>query len=420
MTINKNNDSLASTNTHQPTKKIWGWLVLLVITILVVGVTFVIRHNNKSAQDATARKFDQKSRPIPVLAALAVNRDMNVYLEALGTVASRNTVIVRTRVNGQLMKLYFREGQTVKAGDLLAEVDPRPYEVQLAQMEAQLTKDKATLNNNEVDLQRYKTLLAQDSIASQQVDTQEALVRQTRATVAADQAQVDNAKLQLSYCRTPALFGGVVGLRQVDPGNQIQTTDAAGIVTITQMQPITVLFPIPEDNLPTVIKRMQAGGEVRVEAFDRGKTIKLAEGKLLTLDNQIDTTTGTIKLRAEFKNDQNTLFPNQFVNIRMLVDTQKNAIVVPTAAVQSGSKGSNVYVVKSDDSVELRPIKTGVAEGDYIVVSNGLASGESVVVDGADKLRDGAKVKPIVPDASDKPKHQGQSGEGKHHHRGDA
>jgi len=419
MTTNKNNDSLASTNTHQPTKKIWGWLVLLVITILIVGVTFVIQHN-KSAQIAAASKSDQKSRPMPVLTALAVNRDMNVYLEALGTVVSRNTVIVRTRVNGQLMKLYFREGQTVKAGDLLAEVDPRPYEVQLAQMEAQLAKDKATLNNNEVDLERYKTLLAQDSIASQQVDTQEALVRQTRATVAADQAQVDNAKLQLSYCRTPALFGGVVGLRQVDPGNQIQTTDAAGIVTITQMQPITVLFPIPEDNLPTVIKRMQAGGEVRVEAFDRGKTIKLAEGKLLTLDNQIDTTTGTIKLRAEFKNDQNTLFPNQFVNIRMLVDTQKNAIVIPTAAVQSGSKGSNVYVVKSDDSVELRPIKTGVIEGDYIVVSNGLASGESVVVDGADKLRDGAKVKPIVPGAPDKPKHQGQSGEGKHHHRGDA
>lgn len=418
MSLNRDDTPLPSSlSSSQPARKIWSWLVLVVVVAVAAGVTFVIRH--KSDQVEAHGKFDAKSRPMPVLTAPAVKRDMNVYLDALGTVTSRNTVTVKTRVNGQLMKLYFREGQIVKAGDLLAEVDPRPYEVQLAQMTAQLAKDKAALYNAQLDLERYKTLVAQDSIAKQQLDTQEALVQQDIATIALDQAQVDNAKLQLNWCRTTALLGGVVGLRQVDPGNQIQTTDTNGIVVITQLQPITVLFPIPEDNLPGVIARMKTGSPIPVEAYDRQKTVKLAEGTLLTPDNQINTTTGTIMLRALFKNDQNTLFPNQFVNTRMLVDVLKDAIVIPAAAVQRGSKGSYVYVLKNDDTVELRPVSTGVTEGENIVITRGLELGESVVVDGADKLRDGAKVKSVVPGAPDTARHHGHSKEGKSHHRSD-
>jgi membrane fusion protein, multidrug efflux system len=419
MSLGRRDLPLPPTHPHrQPPRKIWSWLLLVVVIALAAGATLVIRH--KSGQVALVKgASDLQSRPVPVLAAVAAARDVNVYLEALGTVASRNTVTVKTRIDGELMKINFREGQAVRAGDLLAEVDPRPYEAQLAQMTAQLAKDRATLDNIQMDLDRYTTLLAQDSIARQQVDTQQALLRETRAAVAVDQAQVDNARLQLSYCRITSPLDGVVGLRLVDPGNQIHAADAAGIVTITQMQPITVLFPIPEDSLPTVVGRMKKGGALAVMAFDRQNRAKLAEGALLTLDNQIDPATGTIRLRAEFRNDQNTLFPNQFVNIRMLVDVQKNAIAVPASAVQRGSHGSNVYVLKNDETVEMRAVSTGVTEGENVVITDGLAAGDKVVVDGADKLRDGARVRAVISVAPENVHHHGQSGEGTRHQRSD-
>jgi len=418
MTLKEGHAVMAPIDHHQPSRKRWSWLLVLLLLGAVAGVTYVIRH--KGEQSAAQAKFDPKSRPMPVSTAPALKRNVNVYLDALGTVTSRNTVTVKTRVDGELVRLNFREGQTVKVGELLAEIDPRPYAVQLAQTNAQLAKDKATLDNAQIDLERYKTLFAQDSIAKQQMDTQDALVRQLRATIAADQAQVDNAKLQLSYCRITSPISGRVGLRQVDPGNQVHAADANGIVTITQLQPITAIFSIPEDNLPGVVERMKGGDTVHVEAYDRQKTVKLADGALLTLDNQIDVTTGSIKLRAEFKNDKSTLFPNQFVNVRMLVDTQQDATVIPSSAVQSGSKGSNVYVVKNGESVELRSVKTGVVEGENVVITQGLEVGESVVIDGTDKLRDGAKIKLAVPGAPDNGQQHRHSGEGKHHHRGDA
>ncbi len=389
------------------------WLLIAVVIAMVAGVTLVIRHQR--AQMETQGKFDKKSRATPVAVASVVKQDINVYLDALGTVTPRNAVTVKTRIDGQLMKLYFREGQFIKAGELLAEIDPRPYEVQLAQANGQLAKDKASLDNAQIDLERYKTLLGQDSIAKQQVDTQEALVRQYRGAVAVDQGQVDNAKLQLSYCRITAPISGRVGLRQVDPGNMVHASDTNGIVTITQMQPITALFSIPEDDLAAVTNRTRQGGAIAVEAFDRQKKNKLATGTLLTTDNQIDSTTGTIKLRAEFQNDQTVLFPNQFVNVRLLVNVQKEALLVPASAIQRGRNGDFMYVVK-DGTVELRQVKTGVAEGELVAINSGVQAGESVVIDGVDKLKDGAKVKIATPDAPGKDNPQGPSGQGKHRH----
>lgn len=391
----------------------------VLVVAAVVGAVFFYRHHGAQQNDAQT-KSDFKSRPMPVLVAKAAQQNINVYLDALGTITPRNAVTVKARVDGQLMRVYFREGQLVKAGELLAEIDPRPFEVQLEQVSGQLAKDKATLENAQIDLERYKTLLAQDSIARQQVDTQDSLVRQSRAAIVVDQGQVDSAKLQLSYCRITAPISGRVGLRQVDPGNMIHASDTTGIVTITQLQPITALFSIPEDNLPAVVQRTKGSAAVPIEAYDRQRVTKLAAGALLTVDNQIDVTTGTIKLRGEFANDGNTLFPNQFVNIRMLVDVQKNAVTIPAAAVQRGRNENYVYVVKGDESVELRPIKTGVTEGETVAVAEGLHVGESVVVDGADKLRDGAKVKAMVPGVPDKANSSGQSKEGKRRHRSEA
>jgi multidrug efflux system membrane fusion protein len=401
-------------------KNNWKWLIAVVL-LAALAAGFFYRHKTTAAQEtARAAKFDPAARPMPVLTAAAGKQDVKVYLDALGTVASRNAVTVKARVDGQLMNVRFREGQAVKAGDVLAEIDPRPFEAQLAQASGQLAKDKASLDNALIDLERYRTLLAQDSISRQQVDTQEALVRQFRGAVAADQGQVDNAKLQLSYCRVAAPIGGRVGLRQVDPGNMIHASDTNGIVTVTQLQPITVLFNIPEDDLPAVIKRSKEGGPLKVEAYDRQKRNKLADGALLTVDNQIDPATGTIKLRAEFRNDDETLFPNQFVNVRMLVDVIGDAVVVPTAAVQRGRNGSFVYVVKNDETVELRPVKTGVAEGEVVEIVKGLNAGETVVADGADKLRDGSRVKPVAPAGAEAGGGKGRSKEGTGRHRGGA
>jgi multidrug efflux system membrane fusion protein len=348
---------------------------------------------------AARGKGDPNARTVPVVAAPARKGTIAVYIDALGTVTPRNMVVVRPRVDGQLVTVAFREGQDVKAGDLLAQIDPRPFEVQLTQANGQMARDQAQLKNAQVDLERYRTLLAQDSISKQQVDTQEALVRQYQGTVASDQGAIDNARLQLTYARITAPISGRVGLRQVDPGNMVHASDSNGLVMIAQIKPVTVIYPVPEDNVPRIVKRTQSGEEVAVDAYDRGGRTKLATGRLLTFDNQIDTTTGTVKLKAEFPNQDGLLFPNQFVNVRMVVETRADATLVPTAAIQRGALGTFVFLVRQDQTVSVTPVKVGATEGETTEIQSGVEPGNLVVVDGADKLREGSKIEMIDPAA---------------------
>ncbi len=361
---------------------VWIAIVAVVAAAAAAAYYFWPRTAPASAQapgapaaQGTGKGFDPSLRTLPVVAEPVRKGAIDVYLNALGTVTPRNLVTVKPRVDGQLMKVHFEEGQLVKAGALLAEIDPRPFEVQLAQAAGQLAKDQALVANAQVDLDRYKTLLAQDSIARQQVDTQEALVRQYQGTIKTDQAAVDNAKLQLSYARVTAPIAGRVGLRQVDPGNVVHASDTNGIVVIAQLSPISVIFPIPEDNVPLMMQRLAQGVPTTVEAWDREGKKKLATGKLVTADNQIDTTTGTVKTKAEFANENGALFPNQFVNVRMLTQTLDDATLVPTAAIQRGAPGTFVYVVKEDKTVTVAPVKLGPAQGEVTVVTSGVRPG---------------------------------------------
>jgi multidrug efflux system membrane fusion protein len=349
----------------------------------------VLRGGNQPAQTG---RF-QTSGPVPVGTTKVEKGDIPVTLTALGTVTPLAMVTVKTQINGQLTEIAFQEGQMVKKGDFLAQIDPRPYQVALAQAEAQLAKDQAALKNAQVDLQRYRTLLAQNSIARQTVDTQVATAQQNLATVQADQALIDTQKLNLTYCRIVAPVTGKVGLRQVDPGNYVQTSDANGIVVITQIQPVSVIFTLPEDNLRPVLRRLNSGVKLPVTAFDRSGANKLDTGRLETVDNQIDTTTGTVKLRAVFDNAEQALFPNQFVNIQLLVDTLRGADLVPNAAIQRGAPGTFVYVVKPDETVAAQPVTLGPGDNQRVAVTKGLEPGQLVVTDGADRLKDGAKVR---------------------------
>ena len=365
---------------------VWLGLVLLIVAGLVLWL--VLRAGPQTAPGGRSAA----GVPTPVGTATISNGDMPIVLSGLGTVTPLATVTVKTQINGQLIDVAYQEGQVVKKGDFLAQIDPRPYQVALEQAEGQLAKDQAALKNAEIDLNRYKTLVAQNSIARQTADTQAALVQQDRGTVQADQAQVDTQKLNLTYCHIVAPVGGRVGLRQVDAGNYVQTSDAAGIVVITQLQPISVIFTLPEDNLPAVLRRLIAGATLTVAAYDRTGATRLDQGKLQTVDNQIDTSTGTVKLRALFDNPEQILFPNQFVNIQLLVDTLRNVSIVPTAAIQRGAPGPFVYVVKPDHTVAAQPVTLGPSDSQNSAVTKGVKPGDVVVTDGADRLKDGAKV----------------------------
>lgn len=339
--------------------------------------------------------------PQPVSVATAQAGDMPIVITALGTVTPLADVTVRTQLSGTLQSVNFQEGQMVNKGDVLAQIDPRPYQISLSNAEGQLARDQALLATARLDLKRYQTLLAQDSIASQQVDTQASLVKQYEGTVKSDQANIDTYKLDLTYARVTAPVSGRVGLRQVDPGNYVTSGDTNGLVVLTQLQPISVIFTTSEDNLPSIMKQLHAGTKMSVAAYDRSNTTLLQNGYVQTIDNQIDTTTGTVKLRASFANNDESLFPNQFVNARLLVDTIHNAVIVPTSAVLNGSQGQYVYVVKPDNTVTVRVVKVGPIDAERTSIASGLAVGERVVIDGSDRLREGAKI--TIPAAH--PKH---------------
>jgi multidrug efflux system membrane fusion protein len=355
----------------------------------LIGVFALIKHN--ATVSAESKRRSDASRAIPVRVAAATTGTVDRNVDALGTVTALNTVTVRSRVDGPLVDVPFREGQLVKGGDVLARIDPRTFQVALDQAVGTLAHDQAQLVDARIDLARYTGLLAKDSIAKQQVDSQEYTVHQFEGTVKSDQAQVDNARLQLEFTRITAPFPGRVGLRQIDVGNMIHSTDTNGIVLLTQTQPITVIFAVPSDQLSQILPHWRKGEELPVDALDRdGKP--LSHGKLAAIDNQIDATTGTVKLKGQFENADDALFPAQFVNTKLKVETLTGATLIPSAAVQRGAPGTFVYVVNTDNTVALRKVTVGPAAGELISIQSGLQPGEQVVIDGVDKLRDGAKV----------------------------
>jgi membrane fusion protein, multidrug efflux system len=377
--------------------------IALLVVALLVGFALYLR--SKQPLAAPPRGRNGQNAPVAVSVATAVSGDIQVKIPALGTVTPLATVTVRTQITGTLQKIFFTEGQFVHQGDSLAQIDPRPYEAALQQMQGNLKRDQALLADARLDLQRYEGLVKEDSIAQQQLDTQRALVDQYVGTIQADEGQVKTAQVNLIYTHIISPVTGRVGLRQVDQGNYVTPGDANGIVLINQLQPITVIFSIPEDDVSAVMKRVHAGAVLTVEAFDRTNATKIADGKLLTVDNSIDITTGTVKLRAQFDNDDGSLFPNQFVNIQLLQDILSNQIIMPNAAVRRGAPNgvatTFVYVVNADGTVSVRPVTLGVVDGEKVAVAAGLKAGEVVVTEGGDRLRDGAQV--ILPNSAPAP-----------------
>ena len=362
------------------------WALLLTVA---AGASALLLWDQQPEAQVQARE-----RPVPVSAATAQTGNLSIYLEGLGTVTPLNSVTVRSRVDGELVALHFEEGQMVKAGTLLAEIDARPFQIQLEQAQAQLVRDEALLTNARQDLARYQQLLKQDAIAQQQVSTQEALVRQYEAALQGDHAQVNNARLQLEYTRITAPIDGRIGLRNVDRGNLVRAGDPNGLAVITQTQPIGVLFDIPEDDLPRVRERLRQAS-LPVTAFNRDQSRTLGQGQLAAVDNRINSATGMIRLKAQFPNRDEMLFPNQFVNTRLLLDTQRNALVIPDAAVQRGADGTYVWVIGSDQTVAARPVETGNRDRGLTAIHSGLKAGERVVIDGTEKLSEGKAVEVI-------------------------
>lgn len=360
-------------------------VVLVSVALIGAAVIYTSRH------PAAAPARSGAPAPLPVAVANVSRTDVPVRLTALGSVTAFNTVTVRPRVDGQLMRVMFREGQLVNRGDLLAEIDPRPFQVQLEQAQGQLAKDQAQLASARVDLARYQTLLTQDSIARQNVDQQQSTVKQLEAGLQVDQAAIDTARLNLTYARITAPLSGRVGLRLVDAGNVVTASSTTGLVVITQVEPIAVVFSLPEDALRTVLPRIRAGATLPVDAFDRSGATRLASGSVVTLDNQIDQSTGTVRIKAVFDNRDHALFPAQFVNVQLLADTRRAELVVPAAAVQQGPQGAFVYVFQNGKAV-MRPVTLGIVEGDRAAIAKGLDTGEVVITDGVDRLRDGIAV----------------------------
>jgi multidrug efflux system membrane fusion protein len=367
------------------------WLLCFVIILVVI---YLIKHHNT--------KPTQGNKSLPIVVSEVQHKNVPVYITALGNVTATYTVTVKTQINGLLMKVLYKEGQWVKKGDVLAEIDQRPLLAQLTQYQGQLLRDQALLSNALIDLKRYQRLWKQDSISQQTLATQESLVQQYQGSVAVDQGLIESTKVNLIYCHIISPITGRVGLRLVDAGNFVQTSDTTGLVVITSINPITVIFTIPEDDVPKILPQVYRKKNIKIEAFDRQQNKLLGTGKLLTIDNVINTSTGTVRLRAQFSNKNNKLFPNQFVNIKLLAQNLLHAIVVPTAAIQHSNKDDFVYVLNPDFTVSARPIKTGVTNGDDTVILEGLSVNQKVVVDGADKLTNGAQVKVIIPMPAEK------------------
>jgi membrane fusion protein, multidrug efflux system len=371
-------------------------LIVLVLLLSMVALTFYLRSKQPLPPPPRGGRSGGQNSPVAVAVATAISGDIQVRIPALGTVTPLATVTVRTQITGTLQKILFIEGQSVHQGDALAQIDPRPYEAALQQAQGNLKRDQALLADARLDLTRYIGLVKEDSIAKQQLDTQRALVDQYIGTVAADEGQVKAAEVNLVYTHIVSPVSGRVGLRQVDQGNYVTPGDANGIVLINQLQPITVIFSIPEDNVPAVVQRLRAGATLTVEAYDRTNSTKIAAGKVLTLDNTIDVTTGTIRLRAQFDNADGTLFPNQFVNIQLLQEVLTNQVVMPNSAVRRGAPDgvatTFVYTVNADRTVSVRPVTLGVVDGEKVAVTAGLKPGETVVTEGGDRLRAGAQV----------------------------
>lgn len=374
------------------------WVWLAVISILIIG-GYVVVSRWSGARGATAQTAVHPG--VQVSATAAKRGDFNRFLSAIGTVTTFNTVTVKTRVDGQIVKVAFKEGQTVHQGDELVEIDPRPYTAALSQAEGTLAKDQATLKNAQITLERDRSLFSQGVIAAQDYDNQQSLVGQSQGAVKSDQANIDAAKVQVDYTRITAPITGRIGLRLVDVGNLVHAADTTGLAVITQLQPIAVDFSIPEDNLQQVIQDLRKGQELAVYAYDRELKARLATGSLETFDSQIDQTTGTIKLKAIFSNTDYSLFPNQFVNVKLLIDTVRDAVLVPAAAIQRNTQGSYVYVVKPDKTVEVRTVTVAATQGDVVALASGVTPGEMLVTDGLDKLSAGTKV--VVQVASSEP-----------------
>jgi len=432
--VNEKEDTASSTAGEPPSllRRYRGWLLLLA-ALLGLGF-FIVRHHQHQQQLAAQTPGRGSGRvggrsggggpgggqggPVAVTIATVASGDIRVKIPALGTITPLATVTVKTQVTGQLQRIVFQEGQLVHAGDFLAQIDPRPFEAALDQAKGNLKRDQALLADARLDLKRFEELIKEDSIAQQQLDTQRALVNQYIGTVESDEANVKSAEVNLQYTHIVSPVTGRVGLRQVDQGNYVTPGDANGIVVITQLQPITAIFAVPEDNVSTLMQRIHDGATLTAEAWDRGNATKLADGKVLTMDNQIDTTTGTIKLRALFDNRDGQLFPNQFVNIQLLVNVLKDQTVMPNSAAHRGAPNgiasTFVYLVNPDSSVSVRPVTLGVVDGEQVSVLKGLSPGDIVVTEGGDRLRDGATV--LLP--AHTPQHSGQPAAGAHQHGG--